>query len=260
MMAVGTTLEDAEQLCDLEEIRGRIHVAACNSQSSVTLSGDIDALEEAESAFKDEGKFVRKLKVDTAYHSHHMHPCAGPYIRSLESCNIRIQSPTKKKCAWFSSVTGKAMSPDDPSLLATYWSDNMTGRVNFAQAVGAAIEGEGPFTAAFEVGPHPALRGPALQTIKEISGAPIPYSGTLERGSHDIEAFADALGFAISFMPGEVLTLNDFIRAVSSKSLSIGKLLKDLPAYGWEHDRIYWMETRLGRAFRTRNSPVHECK
>ncbi|KAF2268646.1 putative hybrid NRPS/PKS enzyme [Lojkania enalia] len=256
MMAVGTTLEDAEQLCELDDLRGRISVAACNSPSSITLSGDIEALEEAEIALKDEGKFVRKLKVDTAYHSHHMLPCSGPYIQSLESCHIQIRTPPTNKTVWYSSVTGKQMSPEDVSLRSKYWCDNMTSRVSFVQAIQAALEANEPFVAAFEVGPHPALRGPALQSIQDISGSTIPYSGTLERAKDDFESLSDSLGFAFTYIPEDLLTFGDFAQTMCPGITTTP--LKNLPTYAWEHDRIYWMESRLSRAFRTREFPIHE--
>jgi len=46
-MAVGTTFEDATEFCQLEEFEGRIQVAAQNSSTSITLSGDEDAILEA---------------------------------------------------------------------------------------------------------------------------------------------------------------------------------------------------------------------
>ena len=38
--------------------------------------------------FEDEHKFVCRLKVDTAYHSHQMRACAAPYLDGLKKCNI----------------------------------------------------------------------------------------------------------------------------------------------------------------------------
>ena len=69
MMAVGTSEEDAAELCDLPMFEGRIAVAAVNSSSSVTISGDSDAIAEAQKVLVEEKKFARALKVDTAYHS-----------------------------------------------------------------------------------------------------------------------------------------------------------------------------------------------
>jgi hybrid polyketide synthase/nonribosomal peptide synthetase ACE1 len=256
MMAVGTSLDDAEQLCELEDLAGRVSVAACNSSSNVTLSGDLDAIEEAETALEDEGKFVRKLNVDTAYHSHHMLPCVELYVRSLETCAIQIQPRSRNSCVWFSSVTGKAIDINDPSLQSTYWCDNMTGRVNFAQAMEAALNSYGTFGIAIEVGPHPALQGPALQTIQDVTGERIPYIGTMQRGKMDIESFADALGFALAYIPEDVLTYRNF--ADTTMPRTVQTPMKGLPSYAWEHDRIYWQESRWARAFRTREHPVHE--
>lgn len=90
MLAAGTTLEDIQELCGLPAFEGRVVMAACNSSSSVTLSGDMDAIDEVKEVLEDEHKFNRKLKVDTAYHSHHMVPCSVPYQQSLDACRIDI--------------------------------------------------------------------------------------------------------------------------------------------------------------------------
>ncbi|KAI1275614.1 hypothetical protein F5Y07DRAFT_166887 [Xylaria sp. FL0933] len=44
MLALDTSIEEVEELCRLESFEGRIQVAACNSLSSVTLSGDEDVV------------------------------------------------------------------------------------------------------------------------------------------------------------------------------------------------------------------------
>ncbi|KAJ5188377.1 equisetin synthetase [Penicillium cf. griseofulvum] len=66
MMAVGTSLDDASEFCQLDVFEGKIQIAAQNSPSSITLTGDEDAIDIAAEIFKDEGKFARKLKVDFA--------------------------------------------------------------------------------------------------------------------------------------------------------------------------------------------------
>lgn len=102
MMAVGTSLEDARNFCDLEDFQGRLVVAASNSSASITLSGDEDAVDLAIEIFKDEQKFARKLNVDTAYHSFHMEPCLMPYLTSIPKCGITVLPGSDT--AWFSSV------------------------------------------------------------------------------------------------------------------------------------------------------------
>lgn len=76
MMTTGASLDDANSLCDGERFSGLMQVAAVNSDSSVTLSGDEDAIEDAATILKGEGIFARKLNVDTAYHSAYMLSCA----------------------------------------------------------------------------------------------------------------------------------------------------------------------------------------
>lgn len=66
MMAVGTSFEEAENICRLEAFRGKICVAASNSASSVTLSGDITAIEAVRVMLHEQNKFARLLRVDNA--------------------------------------------------------------------------------------------------------------------------------------------------------------------------------------------------
>ncbi|KAL2065966.1 hypothetical protein VTL71DRAFT_3636 [Oculimacula yallundae] len=256
MLAVGTDLKDATEFCELGDFEGRVAVAACNSSSSVTLSGDADAIEEALEVFQEEKKFVRLLKVDTAYHSHHMLPCAEPYMASLRACRVEILQPSKKT-AWFSSLRdGVKMAPTS-DLLDTYWKDNMVSAVKFSQAIEAATTGIGSFSAALEVGPHPALQGPALSTISDILGSPVPYSGLLSRGKDDLESFANAMGFLwmqTSKPSFDFQALEVFACPRTTKP----KLVKQLPAYPFDHDRRYWCESRITRAFHGRGDRPHE--
>ncbi len=173
MLAVGTSLEDAGDFCQLELFEDRIQVAAHNSVSSITMSGDEDAVERAVLIFKDENKFVRQLKVDTAYHSKHMQPCAVPYLHAMDACDITVHDGNGTK--WYSSViNGQIMTRAD--LSSQYWVDNMTQAVLFAPAV-AASTSSGPFDLALEVGPNPSLKSPALDTIEQVLGRRIPYTG-----------------------------------------------------------------------------------
>jgi hybrid polyketide synthase/nonribosomal peptide synthetase ACE1 len=66
MIAVGTSYEDAKKVCNLRKFRGKICVAASNSSTSVTISGDATAIEAVKTVFEDEKRFARVLKVDKA--------------------------------------------------------------------------------------------------------------------------------------------------------------------------------------------------
>lgn len=260
MLAVGTSLADADEFCELEDFEGRISVAASNSSSSVTLSGDFDAIEEAKAVFDDENKFARLLKVDTAYHSHHMRPCASPYAASLLACNIQILTPPADAPTWISSVRrATKMGPTDDGLKAAYWVDNMTNTVLFSHAVKHAMEVFESFDVGLEVGPHPALKGPATQTMQEKSGKDISYFGTLARGKNDTEALAAALGSLWTHLGPSGVNWKQFRKSYYAHVAARDtKLLRDLPLYPWDHSRPFWVESRYGRAFRTRDSHVHE--
>jgi len=51
-MAIGMSVQGAYALCAEERFAGRVQVAAVNSSSSITLSGDEDAIDGAEQGFK----------------------------------------------------------------------------------------------------------------------------------------------------------------------------------------------------------------
>jgi hybrid polyketide synthase/nonribosomal peptide synthetase ACE1 len=259
MMAVGTSLEDAEALLELDELAGRIVIAASNSPESLTLSGDREAIETAKEILEDEKKFARILNVDKAYHSHHMLPAAGPYTKSLHDVGIQAQSRKDGHGypAWISSVHAEdAESLGVEALGPGYWAENMVGQVKFSQAVEQAVSALGPFDFGIEVGPHPALKSPALQTIQALAGQSIPYTGVLRRGANDLEAFAEGLGSVwLSLGSGVV----DFAALETASSGGRAPtLLKELPSYSWEHDRIFWHESRWSKAFRTSQQPPHQ--
>ncbi|CRG89192.1 Nonribosomal peptide synthetase 14 [Talaromyces islandicus] len=254
MLAVGTSWEDAQELCDLPAFEGRITIAASNSPASVTLSGDADAIEEAKTVFEEESKFARLLKVDSAYHSHHMLPCSEPYTQSLRATDINVHDNRSATCRWYSSVIqGKVMEPDD-SLKDLYWRDNMVRSVHFKAAVMEAAKCD--VNLVLEVGPHPALKGPASQTILDAREGSLPYVGTLSRGNNDIESLSDCLGSIWGLFGGSAVDFESFERLASGNIPRM--LLTNLPAYQWDHSRLYWHESRRSHGFRTREASFHQ--
>ena len=253
MLAVGTSREDAEELLELPAFKGRAKVAAHNSAASLTLSGDADALAHAKRVFDEEKKFARMLQVDTAYHSHHMLPCSEPYMDSLRSCVINVNRNRDTSCAWYSSVRpGELMEPTD-ELCDTYWRDNMVNTVLFADATKKAANEK--LNLAMEIGPHPALKGPATQNIND-NRSPLPYTGVLSRGNNDVEAFSDALGFIWTQLgPGTV----DFESYGKSMSPShTPQLAVGLPSYQWSRKNVLWHESRITKNARLRGAAFHE--
>jgi hybrid polyketide synthase/nonribosomal peptide synthetase ACE1 len=256
MMAIGASPDDAESLCREPRFAGRLQVAAVNSNSSITLSGDEDAIDEAEAALKAEGTFARKLKVDTAYHSAHMLSCADAYLVSLASCDINYLQPAKDSATtWFSSVyKGSIMTAE--TLTNQYWMENMCHTVEFAGALSAALEHNGAFDIALEVGPHAALQGPALSTLNTFQGGDIstPYTSLLSRGQNDIDQLSSALGYIWTRLGSESVrfsAVQDMLCGDKTKSV-----VQDLPPYPFDHHRSYWISSRIPNHFKHRD-PNH---
>ncbi|KAI0185009.1 putative hybrid NRPS/PKS enzyme [Xylaria flabelliformis] len=269
MLAVGTSYEDAKELCELPAFEGRVCVAASNSPSSVTLSGDAEAIDEIKTVLDEEKKFTRLLKVDRAYHSHHMMACSKAYVSSLRECGIQqLSRAENNKCRWVSSVFTCDITdvPATAGLQGEYWALNLTRPVMFAEALQAVLGGnqdEAVYDLAIEVGPHPALKGPARQTIEEcFDGQSIPYTGVLSRGKDSVESFSQGLGYiwqtwgegAVNFA-----TFNRFMNGEQTEG-AVAQIvpLKNLPTYPWDHTRKFWHESRLSRAFRTGKDQPHE--
>ncbi|QGA17184.1 hypothetical protein EYB26_004854 [Talaromyces marneffei] len=258
MMAVGIDYDSAQSFCQQPEYQSRISVAASNSPKSVTLSGDLEAIKQAKIHFDQENTFARLLKVDTAYHSYHMEPCVANYLKSLRACDIQVQQP-QNGCLWVSSVHGNTelLEGDLESLKGHYWVQNMVQPVLFSPAVKYAIDYSGSFDLATEVGPHPALKGPALQTIELALGAAPPYIGTLKRGGGDIEAIGETIGSLWCHLGPAHVNFDGFRQALGLEDLKTSELLKNLPPYAWNHDRIYWHESRISRNYRKRKDARH---
>lgn len=266
MIAVGTSMADASQICEMDEFRGRIALAACNSSSSVTVSGDADAIGELQAMLNDENKFNRILRVDRAYHSAHMLPCFDVYVEALRRCGVQAQQqqqqPESHGCVWVSSVDGEPVRLA-ARLSDTYWAENMTKPVLFSQALGR-IASSSSYDLAIEIGAHPALKGPATQTIQETLNTAIPYTGVLSRQTDAVQAFSTGLGFVWQHLGTRSINLDAFERAatgvtgasISTTSHHPYRVLKGLPSYAWNHETRHWHESRRSRKLRLRKDPV----
>lgn len=161
--------------------------------------------------------FARQLKVDTAYHSHHMEKCAAIYLESLKVCNIRVQSP-REDYVWVLSVHGNSESLKDDleSLRGPYLVANMVQPVLFAPALHFAAKLGDEFELAIEIRPHPALRGPTTQTLQNALGTyPPVYIATLQRRINDTVSVTDAVGSPRCYLGTDAVRFDGFQNAFS---------------------------------------------
>lgn len=148
MLAVGLSMQEAEQaICGYED---RVSVAAINSPSSATLSGDPQALAEIAQALNTKGVFCRFLRVEYAFHSPQMDPVRDDLLASLNSL-----VPQPAVLPIFSTVLGKPA--EGPEFDKHYWWENVRRGVLFAQGIDYLSERE--FDLYLELSPHPVLSG-----------------------------------------------------------------------------------------------------
>lgn len=260
MMAARMSFDAAVALCSEQRFRNRVSAAASNSPSSVTLSGDKDAMMELKKHLDGSNIQARALQVDTAYHSHHMLSCAHAYLSYLKQLKIHIQVPGgDHECRWYSSVRRNANMVDKPlesGLDAQYWLDNMVQPVLFSEAVKLAVQdGSAKFNAAVEVGPHPALSGPVNQTLKDSIDYSLDYSGCLKRGMNGIETLSEVLTTIWNYAPSSI----DFAGWRTAFDLvEKPQTLKNLPPYAWDHTQIHWRESRLVKNYRLGTEPRND--
>ncbi|CAJ2500620.1 Uu.00g034730.m01.CDS01 [Anthostomella pinea] len=134
----------------------------------------------------------------------------------------------------------------------------MAQTVLFSQALEAAMD-LGNIDVGLEVGPHAALRGPALQTTKQVSGSEIPYVGALDRKKNEVAALSDALGSIWTSLGPSAVDLARYTSAFTQDGRPLSfQPLGSLPTYPFDHQTIFFRESRINKQFRLRSDPPHE--
>lgn len=258
MMAVGLGERDISQY--ISRLRtGRVAVACVNSLTSTTISGDEAAIIELQEILEESSIFARKLKVDTAYHSHHMEIVADSYLRALDG--LHFDKP-RTSVKFFSSVTGEEKTT---GFGPSYWTSNLISRVRFYDAMSRVcnhISGNNPSMKGaathilIEIGPHHALAGPTRQTVKEVCPKSFQClcAPSLVRDRSASQTILESIGKL--FEQGYVVDLGS--TNALSNSYQQPKVITDLAPYPWDHSTTYWHESRLSKDYRLRSHPYHD--
>ncbi|KAK1517781.1 beta-ketoacyl synthase domain-containing protein [Colletotrichum costaricense] len=252
MMAVGLGEDDVKKYIEQTKT-GLICVACVNSPVSTTISGDETAIDELKQILDEESIFNRKLKVDTAYHSHHMKKVAAEYLESIAHIEARTPNPAIK---FYSSV---AVAQKTSGFDAQYWVDNLVSPVRFGNALGLLCRTEladlepAPLTLFTEVGPHGALAGPVRQTIQglNLTGFKSSYLSTLSRGRDAAITLLETAGKLFEF--GYPVSLQATLGENQSATL-----VDDLDPYPWDHSTSFLYESKLSKEHRFRAHPPHD--
>ncbi|KXX76480.1 Lovastatin diketide synthase LovF [Madurella mycetomatis] len=252
MAAGGVGADEAERYVVDTKSGGKAVVACVNSPESVTFAGDVDDLNEVVARLEADGKFVRKLNVPLAYHSHHMLRMADAYTEKLRE--IVPSKPTWSGSVMYTSpVTGGIIASPD-MLTPEHYVRNLTSPVLFSQAFEAMCFGPDGDSAAqvdaiVEIGPHSTLSAPIRQIL---GGRKMAYVSCLKRSVDAVSTMQD-LGSEL-FRLGYPVALDIINHCFPSNSTFV----HDLPSYPWNHASRYWVESRINRDIRFKTFPPHE--
>lgn len=264
--------------------KGKISVACVNSPQSTTISGDEPAIDDLKDVLDAASVFARKLRVDTAYHSHHMVPCASAYLAAMSDIDTKMidttdrSDETDSKPTFYSSVTG-CRGQDGVRLGPEYWAQNLVSKVRFSEALQALVQEESVDTGFtfVEVGPAAALAGPAKQTLtaagvgkKSNSQAylsalvrntdarvsALTLVGRLIELGHPVSRSKTSPLLEESPLPqkGDNLLTNGNRRRVQQNKYNV---VSDLAPYPFD-ESSYWRESRISSAHRFRPFAHHD--
>jgi acyl transferase domain-containing protein len=230
MLAVGLSYDEAIKLIQVYD--GRVSIGAVNGPEMLTLSGDTLPLEQIAKGLEARGVFNRAVRVQVAYHSHHMEPIKGVMLQSL--ANVQGIKATKPL---YSTVSGHRES--GTHLNAEYWFHNARQPVLFTKAFSAMLD-DG-FDTFIEIGPHPVLVSGSEALIKKRDADAV-IAAAMTRKEPEVTVFLQSLArlAARGLQPDTTVLFGSDRRYVR------------LPSYPWQHAR-HWFEApaatemRLGR-------------
>jgi acyl transferase domain-containing protein/NADPH:quinone reductase-like Zn-dependent oxidoreductase/SAM-dependent methyltransferase len=248
MMAAGLSVNAAEtEIANLpSDLQGKLVVACVNSPSSVTISGNRQAVITLSESLQERGIFSRMLKVDVAYHSSDMRLIADDYLQSIAHC---LPMESSNGVEFWSSVRVSRLEHQD--LRPEYWIENLVSQVKFCQGLGAMARETKSLALLVETSPHSVLDGPTRQ-ILTAQGLTIPYASMLRRGANAAETALQAVQKMLE--SGFTVDLQSVNFPVPEQT----PLLHDLPSYCWDHSSRYWFESAITARHLQRSFPYHE--
>lgn len=150
------------------------------------------------------------------------------------------------------------MTPEEG--LPRYWKDNMVSTVRFSSAVTECFIHHPQDLAILEIGPHPALKGPAQEILRSLGKDSISYYNSCFRGMNDLEALLNNAGAMIAHgLPLKTQNINarEVVNGLQC-TYEYVNVLTHLPSYQWDHSTPLWTESRTSRNQRFRQFPRHQ--
>ncbi|MFF0171289.1 type I polyketide synthase [Streptomyces prasinus] len=199
-------VEAAEDGLELPE---GVDLAAVNGPTSITVSGDADAIDALEERLRAQGVRVKRLTVSHAFHSHLMEPMLDAFAAVAKS--LTYHPPT---------LPVVTTAPGDPAT-PDYWIGQIREPVRFADAIVSLAD----VRTFLELGPDGVLSALVPHLADDATALPAQRAGT-----DGVRAlFAAVAGAHVDGADVEW-------RAVFG---CLGGRAVDLPTYAFQHQR-YW--------------------
>ncbi|KAI1342798.1 hypothetical protein F5Y15DRAFT_268999 [Xylariaceae sp. FL0016] len=255
MLAAGISVSQAREFI-AKMGPSDLTVACINSPSSVTISGDEEAIEKMGQLLVDHKLFARRLNVDVAYHSDHMLYTSNEYLANLlAGPKLPNNLHARQDVTFVSSLEARAL--DVSELGASYWVRNMVSPVRFTEALAELFRGdeEHHIDTLIEVGPHSTLAGPIRQTLETLElKKQVAYLPTLIRYQN---AHGSLLSTACDLWKMACPVDMNEVNRLEYPETKFGPLT-DLPPYPFNHTISHWHESRLSKAYRFRKHGRHD--
>ena len=243
---------------------GKLVAACLNSPSSTTVSGDVLAIEELERMLQGDGVFAGRLKVDAAWHSHHVQAIVKPYYALL--CKHRKSEDDEEfaEVVYLSPTTGTRMASIRDIRDPQHWVDSLTSPVRFVESFrNMCFAGDAEVSdvdIVVEIGPHGALSGPIHEiktTLPEFQGADISYLTCLVRQNNAVSTMQTLAGKLVrKGYPVHMEAINFPL----GRNKSDVRVLHELPHYPWYHVTRFRSESRFNSGSDPRHHTIRRTR
>ena len=254
MLAVGASQEDTQALIDARtDATGDCTIACINSPKNMTVAGDAARISQVSALADAKSIWNRRLKVEVAYHSHHMNAVVDQYASLLGE----VKPIRNARVEFYSSLRGHKLDPG--ALDTSYWIGNLTSPVRFSQAFTSLCEPQGDskrgVDLVIEIGPHSTLQGPIRQITQTLEGSPrhIQYFSSIVRNADCTASLLD--------LSARLVTNGCRLQMAEVNFPSLApkpNVLVDLPPYQWNHNQRYWHEVREKQEMLKYTFPRHD--
>ena len=221
MLATDLSFDEAQEL--IKNQFEKLSVAVVNSQQSLVVSGDTDAINALQKELEEQGRFARVIKVDVASHSIQMDGIDVELENGLQ--NIQPENAT---IDFYSTVVAQKIN--GTQLNAAYWKNNLRQTVQFKNTVEQIIAQQK--CVFIEMSPHPTLLHALQQNFDDMQSKSMALP-SFSRDKNDVEEFYKNFG-----------ALYETNYHINWKNIypEIGNFVQ-LPNYAWQKER-YWFDEK----------------